>query len=65
MEPANQSRPDGGRVSRKVNDLARGTPDARELTNRVAGTSQETAELFEAGKTLSAEKEQEQRARKP
>jgi hypothetical protein len=40
---------------RRVEELARTTHSARELANRVAGSSEETAALFESGYRVESE----------
>jgi hypothetical protein len=39
------------RVDQKLKDLARKTTQAKELADRIAGTSEETADLFSSGTT--------------
>jgi hypothetical protein len=55
--------PDRNRVHHKVERLARADPNAVDLSNRVAGTSEATAALFHSGKTPSSPDDQDPKLR--
>jgi hypothetical protein len=52
--PAEQLEQDS-RVDEHVRELAEEFPDPRQLSGEVAGTSEETAALFDSGHTLAVD----------
>jgi hypothetical protein len=55
MNPVAEPRPQESRVDEHVRALAEHIGNPRELAGAIAGTSEETAALFNSGHTLAAD----------